>query len=108
MTTAIRELNDIGPRRPPSLPRSDAARVWAGFVMVVAGVVLICLGGGALVGVLEVLRMPSAADSDARVLRNVLYAVAGACFLAAALLLMLAVRGLCRIMGERANSEDVP
>lgn len=110
----MHDLSDVGPRRPPRLPRTDAARVWAGFVLAALGVVLIGLGGGALVGVLELLRMQRqaahevVAQHDAVVLQNVLYGLAAACFTAAVVVLFLAIRGLCRIMQQRAIAEDVP
>jgi len=112
ITPARSALDEIGPRRPPQSPRSDAARVWAGFVLVVLGVVLIGLGGGALVGVLELLRMRrqashEAALADVVMLQNVLYVVAAACFATAAVVLFLAIRGLCRIMRQRTHAEDL-
>lgn len=115
MPTTLQDIPDIGPRRPPPLPRPDAARVWAGFVLVVAGVVLIGLGGGALLGVMELLRMRGRLVSgypppndDAIVLQNVLYGLAAACFAAAAVVLVLAIRGLHQILHQRNFMEDMP
>jgi hypothetical protein len=76
------------------------ARVWAGTVIVAAGLGLIVLGGCFLYGVLLLVQRGEAGP-DAWILQVVLYVMAFACFVGAAALLVLGLWGLARILLQR-------
>jgi hypothetical protein len=101
------------PRVPDVVERrlSRSPRVWAGAVLVAAGLGLILLGGCFLIGVLELLHYfgtPQGGEYPVRsgevfFLEVVLYGMAFVCFLAAAVLLLLGLHGLLRIIHERSG-----
>jgi hypothetical protein len=87
------------------VPRpGSGARVWAGAVIVTGGLGLIVLGGCFLYGVLELLRQAGAEASPAgSTLLVILYVMAFACFMGAAVLLAVGLWGLARILLERPS-----
>jgi hypothetical protein len=91
---------------------SASARVWAGAVIIAGALGLIVLGGCFLYGVLELVRPshlnpPHEAVSPAvSVLLVVLYVMAFACFVAAAVLLLIGLWGLVRVLLERPSPPE--
>jgi hypothetical protein len=84
----------------PGLRGGAGARVWAGAVLLMAGLGLIVLGGCFLYGVLELLRLAGADSVASWVLQVVLYVVAFICFAGAAVQLTVGSYGLVRILME--------
>ena len=84
------------------------SRVWAGVAVCMAGLGLIVLGGCFLVGVMLVVtqgfatpKLSGSLGPAALALMGVLYLLAGICFLAAAAVFFLGIRGLVRLMHGR-------
>src|SRR5262249_43410811 len=98
--------SSLGPTRQGNLTTAAAthpgagARVWAGTVIVVAGLGLIVLGGCFLYGVL-LLVQHGEPGPDAWILQLILYVMAFACFLGAVALLILGLWGLARILLQK-------
>jgi hypothetical protein len=95
---------------PVSLRKRARPHVWIGLVMVCASLGLILLGGCFLIGVLEIVRMRARMTGHEIVTSGIdqlsatLYVAAYSCFLAAVVILFLAVRGLYRALQERVGS----
>src|SRR5262249_26016428 len=75
-------------------------RVWAGAVLLIAGLGLIVLGGCVLYAVLELVRLAGVDPVAAWVLQVILYVMAFICFAGAAVQLTVGSYGLVRILME--------
>ena len=101
---------DALPYRPPT---GRAPRVWAGAVLVLAGVVLVGLGGCFLLGALILLRphlvgppspAPPAMPSGGDVLYPLLVGAGVLCLAGALVTLFLGTRGLVRVLEGRTDT----
>jgi drug/metabolite transporter (DMT)-like permease len=92
---------------PEAVP-SRAPRVWAGAVLLLAGLLLIVLAGAFLIGATLLVRpdfvdpllRPDARSARVDFLLAVLYFLAAMCMLGALVLFVLGVRGLVRVLQE--------
>jgi hypothetical protein len=100
---------DLDPLMRP--PRWGGPRVWAGAVLLLAGIGLIGLAGCFLIGAMSLVKpqliepklQGDSLSPHASLLLGILYGVAGGCLVLALVLIFLGARGLLRVLMEKAT-----